>query len=266
MRRRVRWIGYFSSLSRNPMKARIVLATSAVLLLFASCSEHGLKALQGVTEAVLTDPSPAPSLGNDDVIAGLREALVQGTEKGVNIASAVDGFYKNDLLFIACPPEAKKVKEKALQLGLNAQVHQFEQTLNRAAEEAVKTAAPIFGQAIREMTIADGFTILRGQENAATNYLREKTTARLQETFRPEVQSAIDKVQLTKHWEPLASKYNLAVQFTGGEPVNPDLTSYVTERTVEGLFVLIESEEKNIRKNPDIRTTELLQRVFGSVQ
>lgn len=249
------------------MKARIVLATSALLLLLASCSEQGLKALQEVTDAVLSDPTTtASTLSNDDVIAGLREALVQGTEKGVNLASATDGFYKNELLFIAFPPEAEKVKEKALQLGLDSQVDQFEQTLNRAAEEAVKTAAPIFGQAIREMTIADGFAILKGEENAATLYLRDKTTAQLQETFRPEVQAAIDKVQLTKYWEPLASKYNLAVQFTGGEPVNPDLTNYVTERAVEGLFVHIESEEKNIRKNPGARATELLQRVFGSVQ
>ena len=248
------------------MKARIVLATTVVLLLLTSCSEQGLKALQEVTEAVLTDPTSSPSLSNDEVIAGLREALVQGTEKGVNLASAVDGFYKNDLLFIAFPPQAEVVKEKALQLGLDAQVDQFEQTLNRAAEEAVKSAATIFVQAIREMTIADGFAILQGEENSATLYLREHTTTQLQETFRPEVQSAIDNVQLTKHWEPLASKYNLAVQFTGGEPVNPDLTSYVTERAVEGLFVLIESEEKNIRKNPGARGTELLRRIFSAVR
>lgn len=245
---------------------RYTLPAVCGLLFLASCTDQGLGALQGVAETVLNQGQTTTNpLTNQEVISGLKEALVVGTEKGVSLASAADGFYKNDLLFIAFPPEAQAVKDKALKLGLNTQVDHFEETLNRAAEESVKTALPIFKQAVLEMSVADGFAILNGSDDAATAYLREKTTAELIQAFRPEAQKAIDKVELTKHWDPLANKYNLAVQFTGGEPINPDLTGYVTEKAVAGLFVHIASEEKNIRSNPGARVGDLLERVFGSL-
>lgn len=244
---------------------RTLLVLTVALLSLSACTDKQLQVFKDVTDVVLTDEGAAGALSNDEVISGLKEALVQGTTKGIGLASATDGFFKNELLFIPFPEEAKVVKEKALQLGLTNQVNTFEETLNRAAEEATKEAGDIFKKAILEMTIADGFAILKGEENAATNYLKEKTTAQLTERFRPKVEGAIDKVELTKYWEPLVTAYNTATLLTGGEDVNPDLTAYVTERAVSGLFTHIEAEEKNIRANPAARATELLQKVFGSV-
>lgn len=244
---------------------RSFLIFTLVILSLHSCTDKQLQAFKDVTDVVLSEEGPTSALSNDEVIAGLKEALVQGTTKGIGLASATDGFLKNEMLFIPFPDEAKVVKEKALQLGLTNQVNTFEETMNRAAEAATKEAGDIFKNAILEMTIADGFAILKGDDNAATKYLKEKTTAQLTERFRPKVQGAIEQVELTKYWEPLVTAYNTATLITGGEDVNPDLTGYVTERAVSGLFVHIEAEEKNIRANPTARATELLQKVFGSI-
>jgi len=224
------------------------------------CSEQSMKTLQEIGGAL---GETKPSLTNEEVIAGLREALSQGTNKGTALASKTDGFYKNVALFIPFPPEAQAVKSKALALGLSSQVDKFEQTLNRAAEEACKTAAPIFLGAIKEMTIQDGFSILRGADSAATNYLKEKTTAKLPAEFRPVIQQAVDKVQLTSYWQPLITAYNTATILTGSQTINPDLTGYVNEKATAGLFLLIEKEEKYIRQDPAGRVTELLKKVFG---
>lgn len=205
-----------------------------------------------------------PALSNEEVINGLRQALELGAGKAANLASAEDGFFINPLLYIAFPEEAQKVKQTALDLGLSSQVQQFELTLNRAAERASREAAPIFIEAIKGMSIEDGFRILRGSDNEATLYLREKTADQLRQKFRPEVSKAIEAVNLTSYWDPLASAYNTSVLFTGGQSVNPDLTAYVTDKAIDGLFVHIAAEEKNIRENPQARVTELLQRVFGS--
>jgi len=200
-----------------------------------------------------------------DVIAGLREALQQGAKTSVSKASLQDGFYKNALLFIPFPPEAENVKKKALELGLDSQVSKFEETLNRAAEKASKEALNIFATAITEFTIQDGFTILKGADNAATQYLKGKTEAQLRVKFKPIVDKAVADVGLTNAWSPLATAYNAATIFTGGQAVEPDLTSYVTEKAISGLFVHVAAEEKRIRQDPLARGTELLQRVFSSV-
>jgi hypothetical protein len=134
-------------------------------------------------------------------------------------------------------------------------------TLNRAAEEAAKRAAPIFIDAIKELTIQDAFQILRGPNDAATTYLKRKTTRRLTKAFSPVVGKAIDKVEVTKYWNPLVTQYN-RVPFM--KRVNPDLDAYVTERAISGLFTLIAEEEKQIRRNPAARITDILRRVFGS--
>lgn len=234
----------------------------SLLLILSSCSELNLGTLGEIIEA----PSSTPLLTEAEVGSGLKEALVQGVSRSVNSASAQDGFLKNPLLFIAFPEEAIVVKEKALALGLDSQVNQFEMTLNRAAEEASKAAGPIFINAVQSMTIEDAFGILNGGETAATDFLKRKTTAQLTASFTPKVTDAINKVELTKYWEPLVSKYNMSTLLTGKEPVNEDLTSYITEKAIDGLFVHITAEEKLIRKDPQARATELLKKVFGSVQ
>lgn len=201
-------------------------------------------------------------LTNDEVVKGLKEALSIGTNNSTGLASKLDGFYKNPALFIPFPPEVKQVKDYAKQVGLSAQVTKFEMTLNRAAEEASKNAAAVFINAIKGMSISDGFTILKGANNAATQYLKNKTTAELTQKFTPIVKAAIDKVQLTKYWNPIITSYNKIPMV---QKKNPNLTAYVTERALKGLFKLLADEELKIRTNPAAQITTLLQNVFGSL-
>ena len=223
-----------------------------------------LKDIKKKTDNVIktpTLPSGNPnSLSNEEVINGLREALTVGTNQSTSLASKLDGFYKNPAIFIPFPPEAQKVKEYANKVGLTAQVNKFEMTLNRAAEEAAKDAAPIFINAIKGMSITDGFSILKGEDNAATVYLKDKTNAELVKMFTPVVKNAINKVQLTKYWTPIVTSYNKVPMV---QKQNPDLTAYVTDRAIQGLFKLIADEELKIRKNPAARVSELLKKVFG---
>ena len=206
-----------------------------------------------------------PKLTNEEVIAGLKEALTIGIQNGANLASATDGFFKNDFIRLPFPEDAIKIKEKALELGLDGQVDKIELTLNRAAEEASKKAAPIFVNAIKNMSIGDGFAILNGSDSAATMYLKDKTTAQLVTAFKPVVHDAIETVQLTKYWNPVASKYNTFAKFTGKPEINPDLDAYVTNKGIDGLFYMVKQEERKIRKDPVAQVTDLLKKVFGSV-
>jgi hypothetical protein len=162
------------------------------------------------------------------------------------------------------PPDAQRVKDVCLKWGLDAKVEKFEQTLNTAAEEACKTAAVIFKDAVLNMSVKDGFQILKGEDNAATTYLNKQTSDQLYTIFFPEVKKAIEKVKLTAYWEPLTKKYNQSTRLTGNEPVNTDLNKYVTDKAIDGIFHLIEIEEKAIRKDPLQRTSDLLKKVFGN--
>jgi len=206
-----------------------------------------------------------PSLTNAEVISGLKEALNIGIKNSVSIASVTDGFLGNNNIKLPFPPDALKVKEKALDLGLNGQVDRFETTLNRAAEEACKEALPIFTNAITDMSLGDGFAILNGGNGAATKYLKEHTTEELKSAFAPKVKAAISKVKLTDYWSPLVNKYNTAMMLTGGEKINPDLEVFVTQKAIEGLFFMVEAEENKIRLDPMARVTDLLNKVFGSL-
>ena len=201
------------------------------------------------------------SLSNDDIISGLKEALNKGVDKATVSASTVDGFFKNDLIKIPFPPETKNMEKTLRDLGMGSSVDKFIETLNRAAEEAAKKAAPIFLDAIKNLTINDGLSILKGNNNAATQYLRDKTTNDLKIQFKPIVQAAIQKVEVTKYWNPLISSYN-KIPFV--QKVNPDLDEYVTLRAIDGLFKLIEAEELKIRQDPLARTTDILKKVFGN--
>ncbi len=231
------------------------------LLLF-SCSQQELQRTLESANEVLNGSQG--SLTTGEVTSGLKEALVKGTDYAVDFSGVKDGFYKNPRLFIPFPEEAEKVKETALKLGLDNQVTKFEETLNRAAEQAVQEAKPIFVNAITSMTVEDAFGLLKGGDNAATEYLRRKTSAELFSKFEPKVSNAVNQVELTKYWNPLANAYNTATQFTGGEKVDPDLTEYVTNRSIDGLFKLIADEEKQIREDPAARVTDILKKVFGS--
>jgi hypothetical protein len=243
------------------MKKFIALLTLGFALFsFSSCE------VLGEASKTLGSGSQPVGLTNGEVISGLKEALTVGIQNSVSLTSVVDGFLKNPEIRLPFPPDAIKVKEKAEEWGLTAQVEKFETTLNRAAEEASKEALPIFKEAILNMSIADGFAILNGGNGAATKYLRENTTTKLVAAFRPKVQNAISKVKLTEYWNPIITRYNQAMTLTGGQKINPDLDSYVTELAVSGLFQMVEKEENKIRQDPAARITDLLQRVFGSIK
>lgn len=200
-------------------------------------------------------------LTNDDVINGLKEALSVGTNNSAGLASKLDGYLKNPKIFIPWPAEAQVMKDKLIKMGFTKKVNDFETSLNRAAEEAAKKAAPVFVNAITNMSIADGFAILNGSDTAATHYLRQTTYAPLTEQFMPVVKEAIAKVKVTSYWNPLVTAYN---KVPGVKKQNPDLNAYVCNKATNGLMTLIMDEEAKIRKDPAARVTDLLKKVFGS--
>ena len=238
---------------------------SLVIVIVTMCVSCGVVDLSGLPIPNTNPTSNTPSLSNDEVIKGLKEALTVGIQNSVNVTGVTDGFLKNGEIRLPFPPDALKVKEKALSLGMQGQVEKFETTLNRAAEEAVKEALPIFKDAILNMSIQDGFGILKGGDGAATRFLKEKTTAGLTSAFLPKVKNATSKVQLTSYWNPIITKYNTVTALTGGEKINPDLDAYVTQLAIEGLFKMVEKEENKIRKDPGARVTDLLRKVFSSI-
>lgn len=212
------------------------------------------------TNAVNNATGGNSNLSNDQIVKGLKEALTIGSNNASSNASRTDGFFKNTAIKIPFPPEAKVVESKANQLGMSSQVNDFVRTLNRAAEEASKEAAPIFVGAITSMSLNDGVSILRGNDDAATQYLNQRTSPDLKVKFRPVIKKAINKVELTKYWNPIITRYNKLPMV---KRMNPNLEDYVLDRTLTGLFTLIAQEEFKIRKDPGARVTDLLRNVFG---
>lgn len=210
--------------------------------------------------AIITTTT-TPKLTNEEVIKGLKEALTVGTNSSTSLASKADGFYKNPKVFIPWPDEAKDMKAKLIKMGMTKKVNDFEMSLNRAAEEAAKKAAPVFVDAITNMSVQDGFAILKGTDTAATNYLRKTTYNPLKDKFMPVVKEAIATVKVTSYWTPLATAYN---KLPGVKKQNPNLDEYVTNKAINGLMLMIADEEVNIRKNPIARVSDLLKKVFGN--
>ncbi|MDP1801121.1 MAG: DUF4197 domain-containing protein [Bacteroidota bacterium] len=217
------------------------------------------KAAREKANAVVSGTT-APALTNEEVIKGLKEALTVGTNNSSGVASKLDGFYKNPKIFIPWPEEAKDMKVKLTKMGMSKKIAEFETSLNRAAEEAALKAAPVFIDAITNMSLSDGFAILKGVDTAATNYLRKTTYTPLKAKFLPVVKEAVAKVKVTSYWKPLATAYN---KLPGVKKQNPDLDEYVTNKAINGLMLLIAEEEIKIRKDPIARVTDLLKKVFG---
>lgn len=201
----------------------------------------------------------ATGLSSDEIVSGLKEALTVGTANGASKLSAVDGFFKDAALKILMPAEAQKVEQKLRALGFGKQVDNAILSMNRAAEDATKSAAPIFINAIKGITIQDGLSILQGGDFAATNFLKEKTLLQLTEAFRPVIESSLQKVNATKYWNTLFTTYNTFSK----EKVKTDLSAYVTEKATAGIFYQVGLEEQKIRKDPVARTTDLLKKVFA---
>ena len=217
----------------------------------------GCETAQQVLSGMNTGPG---GLTSPEIAAGLKEALRIGTQNGSARLAAADGFFANAAIKILMPEEAKKVESTLRSIGLGSLVDKAVLSMNRAAEDAAHSAAPIFVNAIKEMTITDAIGILKGGDYAATNYFKEKTTLPLTNAFRPVIEKALTKVDATKYWNDVFTAYN---KFAAN-PVNTDLTAYVTERALTGIFYEVGQEELKIRKDPAARVTDLLKKVFGS--
>lgn len=247
------------------MKKTILLFFSLVLL-FTCSQAQGLKGLlkkdssgkRGIGKIFKTGSKTG--LSNEEIISGLKEALNVGTNNASQKLSKVDGFFKDAAIKILMPEEAKKVESKLRGLGMGKLVDNAVLSMNRAAEDASKEVAPIFINAIKNMSIQDGVGILKGGDFAATNYLKDKTTASLIEKFRPVIEASLQKVNATKYWNTVFSTYN---NFSS-QKVNTDLVSYVTEKSLSGIFYQVGQEEQKIRKDPVARTTDILKKVFAN--
>ena len=222
-----------------------------IAIQFTGCAE-----LQNVVNQV----TKSGALSEEQIGNGLREALDNGIKNQVSKLTATDGFYKNDLVKIMLPEELQAVDKGLRQIGLGNLADEGIKVLNRAAEDAVKTATPIFVNAVKDMSFADAKNILLGDQNAATSYLKGKTTDELYESFSPVIKNSFSKVGADKVWSNLINKYN-SIPFV--KNVNPDLTIYVTSQALEGVFTMIEVEEKGIREKAGLRNTALLQQVFA---
>jgi hypothetical protein len=193
----------------------------------------------------------------------IREALTQGTGKGISFLNKTDGFFGNEAYKLFLPPDAKKIESALRTIGMGSMVDKAILQINRAAEDAVGYAKPIFVDAIKEMTIMDAINIVRGPNDAATNYFRQKTTDKLIVAFTPSIKNSLDRLNATKYYADVVNAYNnFPTTFT---KINPDLPSYVVGKAVDALFDQISKEEANIRENPVARTTEILKKVFGGV-
>jgi hypothetical protein len=198
-------------------------------------------------------------LSEDDVKQGLTEALTIGSQFAVNKVSSENGFNGTPSIRILVPSEANKMKETLIKMGFKQTVDDFELSMNRAAELASKDALDILLTAIKNMNIKDAFYILTGEQNSATEYLRQETTDFLHQLLKPIVISAMSDIEVAKKWDVVTTRYN-SIPFT--KKINPDLEDYITYKTIDGLFVFIAVQENEIRNKPLARTSEILKNVF----
>jgi hypothetical protein len=223
-----------------------------VLFFFLGCAE-----LQQVASQY---PLPGTGMSNAEIASGLKEALNNGITKQVSKLTVKDGFFKNEAVKILLPAELQKVDKTLRDVGMGSLADEGLKVLNRAAEDAVKEATPIFVGAVRNMTFNDAKNILLGNDTSATTYLQGATSNALYVKFNPVVKNSLGKVGADKVWANIITKYN-ALPLTNN--VNPDLNDYVTNKAMDGVFKMVAVEEKNIRNNLAARTSDLLKRVFA---
>lgn len=224
----------------------------ACIFQLVACAE-----LQQVVDQL---PQGTYGIGNEEIANGLRQALDKGIEQQVSKLTKEDGFYKNELVKILLPEELQKVDRTLRDIGLGNLADDGLRVLNRAAEEAVGEATPIFIGAVKEITFADAKNILLGNDNAATQYLKNTTQAELYNKFNPIIKSSFQRVGADQIWNNLITRYN---NLPLTQNVNPDLTDYVTQEALSGVYTMIAVEEKEIRTNVSSRTTTVLRKVFA---
>lgn len=228
-----------------------------VLLLVATTIFSGCAELQQVVDQL---PQGTVGLSQLDIANGLKEALDNGIDKQVSKLTATDGFFKNEAVKILLPQELQTVDTKLRQIGLSSLADEGLKVINRAAEDAVKEATPIFVSAVKNMTFTDAKNILMGNNKAATTYLETSTSNALYAKFNPVIKNSFTKVGADKVWTNIITKYNSLPLV---KKVNPDLTDYTTNKAMEGVFKMIAVEEQNIRTNLNSRSSDLLKRVFA---
>ena len=235
--------------------------------IFTICSVIAISSCSELQQVVDNLPQQATGntisngiLSNTDIASGLREALGLGIEKQVSKLTQKDGFLGNQMVKILLPEELKKVDKGLRDIGLGSLADEGLKVLNRAAEDAVGEATPIFTEAVKGITFNDAKNILLGEDNAATNYLENGTKKALYSKFNPVIKNSFNKVGADKVWSSIISKYN-SIPFVN--KVNPDLTDYTTQEALKGVYTMIAVEEKEIRNKVGSRSTDLLQKVFA---
>ncbi len=203
--------------------------------------------------------SKGSGLSNDDIVSGLRDALRVATDTTAKTLSAAGGYFKNEAIKIIMPAEALKAEKTLRSIGAGALVDKAILSMNSAAENAASEVGPIFLTAIKQMTLKDGLSILKGGDNAATTFLKNSTTQALIEKMKPVIQSSLQKVNAEKAWTAVFSKYNML----SAQKVNTDLTAYVTQKALDGMFYNIALQEQKIRKDPAAQVTDILKKVFA---
>ncbi len=248
------------------MRYKIFLIAFLAVLI-AGCAE-----MQQIAQTIYNEQRP---LTQSEIIAGLKEALVVGTDSSVARLSVIDGYLKDEAVKILLPPEAKTITDNLSKLpGGQQLVDKVITSINHAASDAAKEAAPILVNSIKSMTIQDAAGILTGGNHAATEYLKRTNYNELTQLYQPKIQQSLDKKLLGKlsaqqSWDELTGKWNQVAgsfvgQITNLEKVETDLSNYLTQRALDGLFLKIAETEQNIRQDPAARVTELLRRVFGN--
>ena len=251
------------------MKKLLTTSTIVLIVMGQAHAQGGFKNLlnkvikkdsTGINNPSAGKNSTGKGLSNGDIISGLKEALRVGTDSATKKLSGANGFFGDAAVKILMPAEAQEVENKMRSIGMGGMVDKAILSMNRAAEDAASGVGTIFFDAIKQMSVTDGLQILRGGDFAATNYLKKSTTTVLTDKFKPVIEASLVKVDATKYWKSIFTKYNL---FSAAK-VNPDLTAYVTERALSGLFLNISLQEQKIRKDPAAQVTGILKSVFGS--
>lgn len=271
------------------MRKRIVLPLLGLVLLLGGVTLSGCDKLNEVVSQL--------GLSNEDIVKGLRTALDSSANASSLAASKLNGFLMNELIKIAAPPEVVDLKSALDNVAANPlanvafmavakgsansflsnSMDDLVASINHAAEKGSEQAYPIFKKAITEMTITDGLKILQGGKTSATDYLREKTYKDLVAAFAEPIRSVVESGEVSRLWKPVAEKYNkvgpwvsgkslAGYTFTGPEHVNEDLSEYITEKAMDGLFKLVAQEEAAIRENPKKYASGIIQKVFGSLE
>jgi hypothetical protein len=230
---------------------------AALLAIFTGANAQLLKDAQKAMQKATGNTG----LSQEDAASGIKEALTNGIKKGVEMVSKQDGYFGDLEVKIPFPQDAKTMEDKLRSVGMGKKVDDVILSINRAAEDAAIKATDIFVNAIKEMTVTDAINIVKGNDDAATQYLKTHTRAELIKAFTPIIEESLKKVDATKYWEDMVNAYN---KIPLVKKMNPNLTEYATQKAIDGLFVKIAKEEKEIRKNPAARTSALLKKVFGS--